>query len=256
LNRAKLTCIVLAAMLILCMVPALAQVIGDDPDDVDDIVTAPVTLLNHVINGTVYCDVNRNGAFNANEYPVAAITIDLLDAAGKKVATNKTDANGQYKFTVIQTGQFTIKETIPGKYVNTTATSAKVTIKTGTSRATKNFAIAAIKGYVPLSGTNGVAVVDVLNDTYTKKITVSNGTSGVVYTPNHRKAYAITDSTVAVINAGTDALKKEIKLYGPLAGIYMVPDGQYVLVTDRSGKIYVIDAVNDTLKSTMSFTTG
>jgi serine-aspartate repeat-containing protein C/D/E len=68
-----------------------------------------------LISGYVHSDVNGcwTPEQNQNDPPVAGVTIQLLDASGTVVGTTTTDASGFYKFTGLQPGTYSVKETVP-----------------------------------------------------------------------------------------------------------------------------------------------
>jgi large repetitive protein len=69
--------------------------------------------------GTVYADVNRNGIPTVGEPGISGITITLTgtDVNGNPVnLTDTTDANGNYSFTDLPAGDYTITETQPTAY--------------------------------------------------------------------------------------------------------------------------------------------
>jgi protocatechuate 3,4-dioxygenase beta subunit len=79
----------------------------------DFCLTPPAT-----VSGYVHSDIN--GCWtpdqNQNDPPVAGVTITLLDANGNAVGTTTTDASGFYKFTGIQPGTYSVKETVPANW--------------------------------------------------------------------------------------------------------------------------------------------
>jgi hypothetical protein len=79
------------------------------------------------ISGTKFNDLNANGANDADP-GFANVTINLIDASGNVVATQLTDANGEYSFTVLDPGIYAVAEDLstlpglPGEVVPTTPT--------------------------------------------------------------------------------------------------------------------------------------
>lgn len=68
------------------------------------------------IKGTVYYDKNNNGVIDAGENTLRdiKITITGIDKFGKKVAIEtKTDADGNYSFSGLQEGKYTIRSAKP-----------------------------------------------------------------------------------------------------------------------------------------------
>ncbi|MCE9564475.1 MAG: carboxypeptidase regulatory-like domain-containing protein [Planctomycetes bacterium] len=71
------------------------------------------------ISGKVYLDYNLSGAFNTvGVHPdtgISGITVTLRNGAGGIVGQVKTDANGNYRFTDLRPGTYTVRETQPPK---------------------------------------------------------------------------------------------------------------------------------------------
>ncbi len=69
--------------------------------------------------GQVIVDFNDNNLVDRpNEAPIAGVTIQLLDAYGNVVQTTTTDANGDYCFTNIRPGRYSVREIQPSGYLN------------------------------------------------------------------------------------------------------------------------------------------
>lgn len=101
---------------------------GGDASQVDLIsqivVGAGVNLVNYdfceippaEISGHVYVDTDQDCVMDVGEAPIAGVTITLLDQNGTVVGTTQTDASGQYKFTGLRPGIYTVREQQPGGY--------------------------------------------------------------------------------------------------------------------------------------------
>ena len=98
---------------------------GADPDerdepDVDDDDT--LTVVAHLINGTVYHDINVNGAYDVGtdvELENVTVTLTGTDIHGAPVnRTLQTDANGFYQFDDLLPGDYTVTETQPADYLD------------------------------------------------------------------------------------------------------------------------------------------
>lgn len=61
------------------------------------------------IDGVVWQDADSNGQFNGAETPVQGVTVRLLDANGDVVATTTTDPSGEYSFTGLAGGDYTVE---------------------------------------------------------------------------------------------------------------------------------------------------
>ena len=61
----------------------------------------------HSIGDTVYLDANANGS-NDGEPGIANVTISLLDSVGNTIAQTVTDSNGEYLFSGLPDGDYTV----------------------------------------------------------------------------------------------------------------------------------------------------
>ena len=61
------------------------------------------------IAGNVYRDSNRSESKDATETPFQGVTVNLVDASGNVVATTTTDADGNYSFSKLPAGDYTVK---------------------------------------------------------------------------------------------------------------------------------------------------
>jgi serine-aspartate repeat-containing protein C/D/E len=69
----------------------------------------------------VWIDANSNGVQDTGEASVAGVTVRLLNASGQVIATQLTDANGNYLFTGLAAGQYAVQVVAPSGYKFTTA---------------------------------------------------------------------------------------------------------------------------------------
>ena len=84
---------------------------GDSLVDYDFCEIPPAEL-----SGNVYVDTDQDCIRDADEAPIAGVTITLLDQNGNVVATTVTDATGKYKFTGLRPGNYTVRELQPSGY--------------------------------------------------------------------------------------------------------------------------------------------
>jgi hypothetical protein len=73
---------------------------------------------------TAWLDTNGNGQQDNGEAGVAGVKVTLLDANGNAVGSTTTDANGNYLFTGLRPGTYSVqfdKTTLPAGYSFTTA---------------------------------------------------------------------------------------------------------------------------------------
>ena len=96
----------------------------EDPDSTKDNTSGTVTLnadnpvqeninfgyvKKHAISGNVYLDQNRDKTKDSGDIPQSGITVNLVDASGTVVATTTTDADGNYSFTGLGDGTYTVQ---------------------------------------------------------------------------------------------------------------------------------------------------
>ncbi len=70
------------------------------------------------LKGTVWFDVNNDGAMNNSEKGIAGVTIRLYDINDNIVAELVTDADGRYSFENLIAGEYKVREIQPGDYVD------------------------------------------------------------------------------------------------------------------------------------------
>ncbi|MBL7727121.1 MAG: carboxypeptidase regulatory-like domain-containing protein, partial [Dinghuibacter sp.] len=113
-------------------VPTVSNAVGDDTKDSDPIngqiinVNVPNGVWNHTFDAgyvqpaslgdRVWKDDDGDGVQDPGEVGVAGVTLVLLDAAGNVVATTTTDALGNYKFSNLKPGNYTVRITPPANY--------------------------------------------------------------------------------------------------------------------------------------------
>ncbi|HEY1600588.1 MAG TPA: SdrD B-like domain-containing protein [Pirellulales bacterium] len=84
---------------------------GVNATDYDFCVQTPPT-----ISGMVHVDLNGDCIYEPGEPLLAGVTIQLIDSSNQVVATTVTDQNGQYKFTNLTPGTYTVHEVQPAGY--------------------------------------------------------------------------------------------------------------------------------------------
>src|SRR5699024_4579984 len=71
------------------------------------------TRKTYAIGDYVWVDRNKDGIQDGNEKPLAGVTVDLYDKAGKTViASTTTDENGLYIFDELVSGDYKVKFTL------------------------------------------------------------------------------------------------------------------------------------------------
>jgi len=91
-----------------------------------------------VISGMKFNDLNGNGRKNSNEPGLAGWTIQLRKG-NSVVATTVTDANGNYSFTNVGPGTYTVREVQQNGWQQTTSNPSSITIHSGDSSTGNNF---------------------------------------------------------------------------------------------------------------------
>jgi len=70
------------------------------------------------VSGTKFTDTNGNGTRDAGDAGQAGVTIRLVSAGGQ-VTTATTDASGNFSFTGLAAGTYTVSEVVPAGFVQT-----------------------------------------------------------------------------------------------------------------------------------------
>ena len=109
----------------------------EDPDATKDSTSGTVTLnagnpvqeninfgyvKKHAISGTVYLDQNRDKTKNTGDIAQSGVTVKLVDPSGNVVATTTTDADGNYSFTGLNDGTYTVQVDKTGPLASTEQT--------------------------------------------------------------------------------------------------------------------------------------
>lgn len=109
---------------------------------VDFGLVAPATIGDRVWN-----DVNANGT-DDGEPGIGGVTVILKDADGVEVARTTTDANGNYRFTGLIPGAYTVSIEVPSGYAAAT-TSMSVTVGEGEENLNVDFPLTLIPAPTP-----------------------------------------------------------------------------------------------------------
>ena len=99
------------------------------------------------IGDRVWDDKNANGS-DEGEPGIANVTVILTDADGAEVARTTTDANGNYRFTGLIPGTYTVTIEVPDGYTAAT-TSATVTVGEGEEYVDADFPLTLIPAPTP-----------------------------------------------------------------------------------------------------------
>ncbi len=119
-------------------------------------------------SGEVFNDLSGSGTFENGDPGIAGWTVDLLNSASTVVASTTTNSSGDYSFTGVSPGSYTIQEVQQAGYTPTTPTSISVTVASGLVSTGNNF------GEFQISTMSGEVFDDVTGDG-----TLQNGDSGL-----------------------------------------------------------------------------
>jgi len=76
------------------------------------------------LGDTVWLDANNNGLLDAGETGIENVTVELLDSGGAVIATDVTDANGNYLFSDLPPGDYSVRITAPAGLASSTTDSS------------------------------------------------------------------------------------------------------------------------------------
>lgn len=85
--------------------------------------SAETTVLHGSISGTVFNDLDFDGVFDTGEPGISGVTVTLSTGA-----STTTDSNGEYSFTELPPGTYTVTETNPTDWLSTTPDTVTVTL--------------------------------------------------------------------------------------------------------------------------------
>lgn len=189
--------------------------------------------VKHRLSGKVYFDKNDSSSYTAGEEGFNGVTVNLVNEAGAVVATTTTDADGNYSFTGLNSGTYTVKVVKDGELANLTQTedpdgtkdnaSGAITLNTDNpARENVNF------GYVKKHAISGNIYLDENRDKTKNGDDVN--LSGVTVT-------LVDGSGNVVATTTTDA-----------SGNYNFPgltDGTYTVKVDTTGKLAGLEQTED-----------
>jgi protocatechuate 3,4-dioxygenase beta subunit len=75
------------------------------------------------VGNFVWNDANNNGKLDGAEKGIGGVPVDLLDAAGGVIGSTTTDGNGNYLFTNLAPGTYTVRITAPAGFRSSTGTN-------------------------------------------------------------------------------------------------------------------------------------
>ena len=189
--------------------------------------------VKHRLAGKVYYDANDSSSYDNGEEPFKDITVELLGADGNVVATTTTDADGNYSFTRLPAGDYTVKVTKAGAIANLTQTEDPDSTKDNTS------------GTVTLNADNPVQ--ENINFGYVKKHAIS----GNVYLDQNRDktkntgdlpqggvTVKLVDASGAVVATTTTDTDGNYSFTG-------LGDGTYTVAVDKTGPLASTEQTED-----------
>ena len=186
--------------------------------------SASITVK-HRLSGKVYYDANESSSFDNGEDPFKDITVELVGADGNVVATTKTDADGNYSFTGLDAGTYTVKVTKAGDIAELTQTEDPDGTKDNAS------------GAITLNADNPVR--ETVNFGYIKKHAIS----GNVYLDQNRDKTKNTGD-IDLSGVTVKLLDKDGNVVGTTTtdadGNYSftgLSDGTYTVQVDKTGPL-------------------
>lgn len=91
-----------------------------NPPSEDDEAVVTISVLGATLGDRVWIDKNGNGCFDQGEVGLQGVAVALLDGSGTQLATATTDASGNYLFSNLAAGTYSVRFTAPNGYVFTT----------------------------------------------------------------------------------------------------------------------------------------
>ena len=189
--------------------------------------------VKHRLAGKVYYDANDSSSYDNGEEGFKDITVELLGADGNVVATTTTDADGNYSFTRLPAGDYTVKVTKAGAIANLNQTEDPDSTKDNTS------------GTVTLNADNPVQ--ENINFGYVKKHAIS----GNVYLDQNRDktkntgdlpqggvTVKLVDASGAVVATTTTDTDGNYSFTG-------LGDGTYTVAVDKTGPLASTEQTED-----------
>jgi hypothetical protein len=99
----------------------------------------------------VWEDQNQNGVQDSGEPGIPGVTVELLDSDGNLLATTTTDANGQYQFSELTPGGYSVRFVPPGGFVFTVPDVGDDTIDSDANPGTGGTGVSLAAGEINLT---------------------------------------------------------------------------------------------------------
>lgn len=127
------------------------------------------------ISGTAYDDAEGNAAKEAGEAGVAGVVVDLAQPAGTTIANTTTDANGDYTFSDLAAGEYTVSAVAPdGWKLTAPAEGSYAVVISNANEVAKDFGLQRIVVPVETNATaENTTAVENLNATSTESLNAS-----------------------------------------------------------------------------------
>lgn len=189
--------------------------------------------VKHRLSGKVYFDKNDSSSYTAGEEGFNGVTVNLVNEAGAVVATATTDADGNYSFTGLNAGTYTVKVVKDGELANLTQTEDPDGAKDNAS------------GAITLNADNPVR--ENVNFGYVKKHAIS----GNIYLDENRDKTKdgndvnLSGVTVTLVDGSGNVVATTTT---DASGNYNFPglsDGTYTVKVDTTGKLAGLEQTED-----------
>ena len=189
--------------------------------------------VKHRLSGKVYFDKNDSSSYTAGEEGFNGVTVNLVNEAGAVVATTTTDADGNYSFTGLNAGTYTVKVVKDGELANLSQTEDPDGTKDNAS------------GAITLNTDNPVR--ENINFGYVKKHAIS----GNIYLDENRDKTKdgndvnLSGVTVTLVDGSGNVVATTTT---DASGNYNFPglaDGTYTVKVDTTGKLAGLEQTED-----------
>ena len=189
--------------------------------------------VKHRLSGKVYYDANDSSSYTNGEEGFKDITVELLGPDGAVIATTTTDTDGNYSFTRLPAGDYTVKVTKAGAIANLDQTEDPDSTKDNTS------------GTVTLNADNPVQ--ENINFGYVKKHAIS----GNVYLDQNRDKTKNTGDlpqggvTVKLVDASGAVVATTTTDTDGNSSFTGLGDGTYTVAVDKTGPLASTEQTED-----------
>lgn len=95
---------------------------------------ATVNFVNRsvsTVSGRVFQDENHNGLLDTQEFGMGGVHVSLTSTNTGITQTTTTAGDGSYLFTRVENGNYSVEETVPSGFTNSTPTKAEVVVGAG-----------------------------------------------------------------------------------------------------------------------------